>query len=85
MSNINNLPSTLDMKGLAKILHVSERTIKRWLANKPFNLPPGRQVGTKWVWVTKVVFDWLAPESGPESGKTICNGWDGLIIGTGEK
>jgi excisionase family DNA binding protein len=65
MSNSNswaNLPPTLTMKELAGVLHLSVRTIQRLIENEKLNeLPPGRKIGSKWVWVTKVVLDWISP------------------------
>lgn len=77
MSNINNLPLTLNMQELASILRISTRTIKRYQAEKPTALPPGKQIGGRWVWVTKVVFDWLSPSVTPVTPSE--NGWDGLL------
>jgi predicted DNA-binding transcriptional regulator YafY len=74
MSNINNLPPTLGMQELADVLRVSVRTIKRYLAERPDALPPGKQIGGRWVWVTRVVFDWLSPPTPPSQ-----DGWGGLL------
>lgn len=58
---MNNLPPSLDTRGLASLLYKSLRTIHRYLKEKPEALPPGRQVGNKWVWDTDVVLKWLSP------------------------
>lgn len=60
MSN-SLLPPTLDMQGLARLLHKSVRTIQRYLKDQPDALPPGKQIGDKWVWVTDAVLKWLSP------------------------
>jgi len=71
---MSNLPPTIGMKELASVLHISVRTVKRYLAEKPSALPPGKQIGGRWVWVTKAVFDWLSPPI-PSSHK----GWSDLL------
>jgi hypothetical protein len=58
---MSNLPPTLDARDLAKLLHKSLRTIQRYLKEQPDALPPGRQIGDKWIWATDVVLKWLSP------------------------
>lgn len=75
MSNLSKLPPTLNMQEFANILRVSPRTLKRWLKDKPCELPPeATRVGARRTWVTQVVFDWLSPQNRPAQ-----EGWDGLL------
>ena len=60
---MNNLPPTLDARGLAKLLHISLRTLYRFLKEQPEALPPGKRVGKKWVWATDVALKWLSPSN----------------------
>lgn len=56
-------PPTLDAKGLAALLYKSEATILRDVTRSPGSLPPFIKVGKKTIWLTQVVFDWLAGKS----------------------
>lgn len=60
---MSNLPYTLDAKGLAALLHKKELTILRDVTRNPGSLPPFIKVGKKTIWLTQVVFDWLAGKS----------------------
>lgn len=60
---MSNLPCTLDAKGLAALLHKSESTILRDVTRSPENLPPFVKVGKNTIWITEVVWNWLAGKS----------------------
>lgn len=60
---MSNLPCTLDAQGLAVLLHKSVSTILRDVTRNPKSLPPFIRVGKKAIWLTQVVFDWLAGKS----------------------
>lgn len=56
-------PPTLDAKGLAALLYKSEATILRNVTRSPENLPPFLKVGKNTIWITEVVWNWLAGKS----------------------
>lgn len=56
-------PPTLDAKGLAALLFKSETTILRDVTRSPENLPPFVKVGKNTIWITEVVWNWLAGKS----------------------
>lgn len=56
-------PPTLDAKGLAALLCKSEATILRNVTRSPENLPPFVKVGKNTIWITEVVWNWLAGKS----------------------
>lgn len=62
------MSETIEMKELAKLLHCSVRTIQRRLEKLAENpdlqdlLPPGKEVGGKWIWLKSVVIQWLSPQ-----------------------
>lgn len=56
-------PPTLDAKGLAALLCKSEATILRDVTRNPDNLPPFVKVGKNTIWITEVVWNWLAGKS----------------------
>lgn len=56
-------PPTLDAKGLAALLYKSEKTILRDVTRSPENLPPFIKVGKGTIWITEVVWNWLAGRS----------------------
>lgn len=58
-----SLPYTLDAKGLVALLHKKESTILKDVTRNPGSLPPFIKVGKKTIWLTQVVFDWLAGKS----------------------
>lgn len=58
-----NQPPTLDAKGLAALLYRSEKTILRDVTRSPENFPPFVKVGKKTIWISEVVWNWLAGKS----------------------
>lgn len=56
-------PPTLNAKGLAALLCKSEATILRNVTRSPENLPPFVKVGKNTIWITEVVWNWLAGKS----------------------
>lgn len=64
---MSNQLETLEVKDLAKILKCSIRTIQRRLKQLSEHpdiqnlLPPGREIGGKWIWLESVVFEWISP------------------------
>lgn len=50
---------TLDAAGLARIIPLSEKTIRADVSRRPWLLPPFVKVGTRTVWLRQTVLDWL--------------------------
>lgn len=60
---MNNLPPTIDARGLAALLYKSKSTILRDVSRNPQSLPPFIKVGKGTIWLTQVVLAWLAEKS----------------------
>jgi predicted DNA-binding transcriptional regulator AlpA len=57
----SNLPPTIDIRGLSKLLHKSVRTTYRLLKEHP-EMPEWRKIGGTRIWVTGAVLKWLSPQ-----------------------
>lgn len=57
MANLDQ--ETLDAAGLARIIPLSEKTIRADVSRRPWLLPPFAKVGTRTVWLRQTVLDWL--------------------------
>lgn len=64
---INDLPETLNARGLAQLLapllYKAEKTILRDISRNPKSLPPEDKIsGRTKIWLTQNVYHWLLPQ-----------------------
>lgn len=50
---------TLDAAGLARIIPLTEKTIRADVSRRPWLLPPFVKIGTRTVWLRQTVLEWL--------------------------